>query len=69
MSNRCSYCQTQTETADLGAALPHSRAHPAVVAGRVRHERGNDRLLSQLVGSGKVRRQFAPGKGSLEERN
>ena len=32
--------------------------HPAVIAGRVRHERGNYRLLSQLVGSGKVRRQF-----------
>ena len=33
--------------------------HPAVIAGRVRHEQGNFRLLSQLVGSGKVRRQFA----------
>ena len=32
--------------------------HPAVIAGRVRHERGNYRLLSQLVGSGKVRSQF-----------
>ena len=32
--------------------------HPAVIAGRVRHERGNYRLLSQLVGSGKVRMQF-----------
>ena len=43
--------------------------HPAVIAGRVRHERGNYRLLSQLVGSDKVRRQFEPGKGALEERN
>ena len=34
------------------------RVHPAVIAGRVRHERGNYRLLSQLVGSGKVRQQF-----------
>ena len=32
--------------------------HPAVIAGRVRHERGNYRLLSQLVGSGEVRKQF-----------
>jgi len=32
--------------------------HPAIVAGRVRHERGNYRLLSQLVGSRQVRRQF-----------
>ena len=43
--------------------------HPAVVAGRVRHERGNYLLLSQLVGSGKVRRQFAPGESSQEARN
>ncbi len=33
--------------------------HPAIVAGRVRHERGNYRLLSQFVGTGQVRRQFA----------
>ncbi len=32
--------------------------HPAVVAGRVRYESGNYRLLSQFVGSGQVRRQF-----------
>ena len=41
--------------------------HPAVIAGRVRHDRGNYRLLSQLVGSGKVRRQFEHGIGTLEE--
>ena len=43
--------------------------HPAVIAGRVRHERGNYRLLSQLVGSGKVRSQFGAGKGTLKERD
>ena len=32
--------------------------HPAIVAGRVRHEQGNYRLLSQFVGTGQVRRQF-----------
>ena len=32
--------------------------HPAIVAGRVRHETGNYRLLSQFVGVGNVRRQF-----------
>ena len=32
--------------------------HPAVVAGRIRHERENHRLLSQLVGSGQVRAKF-----------
>ncbi len=32
--------------------------HPAIIAGRVRHELDNYRLLSQFVGSGQVRRQF-----------
>ena len=32
--------------------------HPAIVAGRVRHETKNFRLLSQFVGSGEVRRQL-----------
>lgn len=32
--------------------------HAAVVAGRIRHERKNFRLLNQLVGHGKVRRLF-----------
>ena len=32
--------------------------HPAIIAGRVRYEKGNYRLLSQFVGSNQVRRQF-----------
>ena len=32
--------------------------HPAVIAGRVRYEQRNYRLLSQFVGTGEVRRQF-----------
>ena len=32
--------------------------HPAIIAGRVRYDRGNYRLLSQFVGSNLVRRQF-----------
>jgi HTH-type transcriptional regulator/antitoxin HigA len=32
--------------------------HPAIVAGRVRHEQRNYRLLSQFVGTGKVRSHF-----------
>ncbi len=35
--------------------------HPAIIAGRIRHEWGNYRLLSQFVGAGEVRRQFARG--------
>ncbi len=34
------------------------QVHPAIVAGRIRHERQNFRLLSQFVGTGEVRRQF-----------
>lgn len=34
------------------------QVHPATIAGRVRYERRNYRLLSQFVGTGKVRRQF-----------
>ena len=32
--------------------------HPAIVAGRIRYETGNYRLLSQFVGTGEVRWQF-----------
>ena len=35
--------------------------HPAIVAGKVRYERQNYRLLSQFVGIGEVRRQFGIG--------
>ena len=36
-----------------------AQIHPAIVAGRVRFESGNYRLLSQFVGTGEVRCQFA----------
>ncbi len=36
--------------------------HPAVIAGRVRHERRDFRLLSQFVGTGKIRPQFDRAK-------
>ena len=34
------------------------KVHPAIVAGKIRHERRNYRLLSQFVGTGAVRRHF-----------
>ena len=46
---------TMMNAIDLAQSLS---IHPAIVAGRVRHECGNYRLLSHLVGSGHVRRQF-----------
>ena len=40
----------------------HLHVHPATVAGRIRYERHDYRLLSQFVGTGKVRQQFGtPG--------
>ena len=40
-------------------ALAHDLGiQPAIVAGRVRYERKNYRLLSQFVGTGQVRKQF-----------
>lgn len=38
--------------------------HPAIVAGRIRYERQNYRLLSQFVGTGEVRPQFPEARGS-----
>lgn len=35
-----------------------AQVHPAIVAGRIRYESGNYRLLSQFVGTGEVRWQF-----------
>lgn len=34
------------------------QVHPAIIAGKIRHERQNYRLLSQFVGVGEVRRQL-----------
>lgn len=34
------------------------QVHPAIVAGKIRHEQKNYRLLSHFVGTGDVRRQF-----------
>lgn len=46
---------TPTAVINLAKML---QVHPAVVAGRVRHDRQNYRLLSQFVGTGEVRRHF-----------
>ena len=35
-----------------------AKIHPAIIAGRIRYEISNYRLLSQFVGTGEVRRQF-----------
>ena len=43
---------------NLATAL---QVHPAIVAGKVRYEQQNYRLLSQFVGTGEVRPQFGMG--------
>jgi HTH-type transcriptional regulator / antitoxin HigA len=46
---------TPMAVVNLSRAL---QVHPAIVAGRIRHEEKNYRLLSHFVGTGEVRRQF-----------
>ena len=36
--------------------------HPAIIAGRIRHETRNFRLLSHFVGTGTLRKQFFEGE-------
>ena len=51
-------------------SLAHSLGvHPAIIAGRVRHEHGNYRLLTQFVGTGEVRWHFEDDRetSSIEE--
>ena len=45
--------------AEIVALAERLKIHPAIVVGRIRYERNNYRLLSKLVGSGRVRRHFA----------
>jgi HTH-type transcriptional regulator/antitoxin HigA len=46
-------------TADkISAFAEKLRVHPAIIAGRIRYERNNYRLLSKMVGSGQVRHHF-----------
>ena len=46
---------TPMAVVNLARAL---QVHPAIVAGKIRHEQKNYRLLSHFVGTGEVRRQF-----------
>lgn len=48
---------TSTAVMNLASAL---QVHPAIIAGKVRYERQNHRLLSQFVGTGEVRRHEIP---------
>lgn len=39
--------------------------HPAIIAGRIRHEAGNYVILSELVGAGQVRKQLIDSESGL----
>jgi len=45
--------------ADIESLAAHLEIHPAIVAGRVRHDMGNYKLFSKHVGHGEVRKHFA----------
>lgn len=49
---------TNTTPARVRQAARSIRRHPAIVAGRIRRETGDYRLLSKLIGKGTVRRLF-----------
>ena len=44
------------DVCDMAAKL---KIHPAIIAGRIRFERNNYRLLSRLVGNQQIRKHFA----------
>ena len=46
-------------TMQVYALAERLKIHPAIIAGRVRHERNNYKLLSRHVGSNQVRKHFA----------
>ncbi len=52
--------RTKSSPAAVKVFAERLRISPAIVAGRIRHERRNYRILSRLVGHGKVRGHF-PG--------
>ena len=54
--------RAQVEPLSVMELAQRLEIHPAIVAGRVRHETKNFRLLSQFVGTGEVRRQLLEGQ-------
>lgn len=56
---KTSTARTSPSVLSVVSLASELRIHPAIVAGRVRYERRNHRLLSQFTGNGAVRRQFS----------
>ena len=53
-----STARVQSTTMEVMNLANRLEIHPAIVAGRIRYEQQNYRLLSQFVGSGYIRRHF-----------
>jgi HTH-type transcriptional regulator/antitoxin HigA len=45
-------------SAEIDAVANKLKIHPAILAGKIRYESRNYRLLSKYVGQGKIREQF-----------
>ena len=54
----CSSVRSNPSTMAVFEFAQTLQIHPAIIAGRIRYERRNYRLLSQLVGANTVRQQF-----------
>jgi len=49
----------KASTAEIYALAEKLKIHPAIIAGRIRFEQNNYRLLSRHVGNKKIRKHFA----------
>lgn len=62
LSNFTYECPTQTVLIRfVGTHKEYLKIHPACIAGKVRFEKNNFRLLAKLVGSGRSHRPAEPG--------
>ena len=51
--------ESKTTTSEVYALAAKLKIHPAIIAGRIRHEQNNYKLLSKHVGNNQIRKHFA----------
>jgi HTH-type transcriptional regulator/antitoxin HigA len=51
--------ESKTATSEVYALAAKLKVHPAIIAGRIRHEQNNYKLLSRHVGNKQIRKHFA----------
>jgi len=61
MAKRCWIPKVEGKAiaAEVCALAKKLKIHPAIIAGRIRFEHNNYRLLSRHIGSGQIRKHFA----------